>query len=54
MFTFALFYSLFMQIMFRWYTTVMGALMLWSVRGFFQQQKVACIEKKQPLNQPCS
>ncbi|KAL6727814.1 hypothetical protein Aduo_009658 [Ancylostoma duodenale] len=38
MFTFALFYSLFMQIMFRWYTTVMGALMLW----------------KQPLNQPCS
>ncbi|KAL6727811.1 hypothetical protein Aduo_009655 [Ancylostoma duodenale] len=53
-FRFALFYELFVQMMMRWYSTVMGALMLWSVRGFFQQQKVGSIERKQPMNQLCT
>ncbi|KAL6727809.1 hypothetical protein Aduo_009653 [Ancylostoma duodenale] len=54
MFRLALFYTLLVQIMLRWYSAVMGALMLWSVRGFFQQQNVGCIEKKLRLKQICT
>ncbi|EYC12561.1 hypothetical protein Y032_0046g1302 [Ancylostoma ceylanicum] len=53
-FKFALFYEMLIQMMLRWYPTVMGALMVWSVRGFFQQQKVGSIEGKQPLNKLCT
>ncbi|EYC12567.1 hypothetical protein Y032_0046g1304 [Ancylostoma ceylanicum] len=49
-FRFALFYGLFILVIFRWYSAMTGALMLWSVRGFFQQQKVACVEGKQTFN----
>ncbi|KAL6727810.1 hypothetical protein Aduo_009654 [Ancylostoma duodenale] len=49
MFRFSLFYGLFILVIFRWYSAVTGALMLWSVRGLFQRQKVTCIQKKKPF-----
>ncbi|KAK6741875.1 hypothetical protein RB195_009627 [Necator americanus] len=44
----------FLTALFRWYPAVTGGLMLWSVRGFFQQQKIQAVVSAAPTTLPLS